>query len=61
MFASKDTPATRKTVKSIARPIVAQQIPKYKIDILNLKHSPWALSPIFQGMKVTDEKALIMD
>ncbi|XP_074275666.1 synaptotagmin-1-like [Silene latifolia] len=53
-----------KTVKDIATPIIAEQIPKYKIDSVEfVKLSLGSLPPTFQGMKVyvTDEKELIME
>lgn len=53
-----------KTAKTIADPIVAEQIPKYKIDSVEFKVlSLGSLPPTFQGMKVylTDEKELIME
>ena len=51
-------------MKNIARPIIAKQIPKYKINATEFEASTLvSLPPIFQGMKVyvTDEKVLIMD
>ncbi|CAO2815601.1 unnamed protein product [Amaranthus hypochondriacus] len=53
-----------KTVKDIATPIIAEQIPKYKIDSVEFeKLTLGSLPPTFQGMKVyvTDEKELIME
>lgn len=53
-----------KTVKNIAIPIVAEQIPKYKIDSVEFETlTLGSLPPTFQGMKVyvTDEKELIME
>lgn len=53
-----------KTVKEIAKPIIAEQIPKYKIDSVEFEVlSLGTLPPTFQGMKVyiTDEKELIME
>lgn len=53
-----------KTVKDIATPIIAEQIPKYKIDNVEFETlSLGSLPPTFQGMKVymTDEKELIME
>ncbi|KAL9244857.1 hypothetical protein vseg_018578 [Gypsophila vaccaria] len=53
-----------KTVKEIATPIIAEQIPKYKIDSVEFeKLTLGSLPPTFQGMKVyvTDEKELIME
>ncbi|RDX62298.1 Synaptotagmin-2, partial [Mucuna pruriens] len=53
-----------KTVKNIAKPIIAEQIPKYKIDSVEFETlTLGSLPPTFQGMKVyvTDEKELIME
>ncbi|CAI0557707.1 unnamed protein product [Linum tenue] len=53
-----------KTVQEIAKPIIAEQIPKYKIDSVEFeKLTLGSLPPTFQGMKVyvTDEKELIME
>ncbi|KAL8138624.1 hypothetical protein V2J09_004625 [Rumex salicifolius] len=53
-----------KTVKTIATPIIAEQIPKYKIDSVEFDSlTLGTLPPTFQGMKVymTDEKELIME
>lgn len=53
-----------KTVKTIATPIIAEQIPKYKIDAVEFESlTLGTLPPTFQGMKVylTDEKELIME
>ncbi|XP_038716247.1 synaptotagmin-2 isoform X2 [Tripterygium wilfordii] len=53
-----------KTVKSIAKPIIAEQIPKYKINSVEFEAlTLGSLPPTFQGMKVylTDEKELIME
>ncbi|KAG4934540.1 hypothetical protein JHK87_048542 [Glycine soja] len=53
-----------KTARSIAKPIIAEQIPKYKIDSVEFEElSLGSLPPTFQGMKVyvTDEKELIME
>ncbi|THG15796.1 hypothetical protein TEA_023656 [Camellia sinensis var. sinensis] len=53
-----------KTVKNIAGPIIAEQIPKYKIDSVEFEAlSLGSLPPTFQGMKVylTEEKELIME
>ncbi|CAO2813747.1 unnamed protein product [Amaranthus hypochondriacus] len=53
-----------KTIKDIATPIIAEQIPKYKIDSVEFqKLTLGSLPPTFQGMKVyvTDEKELIME
>ncbi|OWM80931.1 synaptotagmin-2 [Punica granatum] len=53
-----------KTVKTIAKPIIAEQIPKYKIDSVEFETlTLGTLPPTFHGMKVylTDEKELIME
>ncbi|KAK7258028.1 hypothetical protein RIF29_32410 [Crotalaria pallida] len=53
-----------KTAKNIAKPIIAEQIPKYKIDAVEFETlTLGSLPPTFQGMKVfmTDEKELIME
>lgn len=53
-----------KTAKNIAKPIIAEQIPKYKIDSVEFEAlTLGSLPPTFQGMKVyaTDEKELIME
>ncbi|XP_042508587.1 synaptotagmin-1 [Macadamia integrifolia] len=53
-----------KTVKTIAKPIIAEQIPKYKIESVEFETlTLGSLPPTFQGMKVytTDEKELIME
>ncbi|XP_019450982.1 PREDICTED: synaptotagmin-1-like [Lupinus angustifolius] len=53
-----------KTAKNIAKPIIADQIPKYKIDSVEFETlTLGSLPPTFQGMKVylTDEKELIME
>ncbi|XP_059459922.1 synaptotagmin-2-like [Corylus avellana] len=53
-----------KTVRTIAKPIIAEQIPKYKIDSVEFEVlSLGTLPPTFPGMKVyvTDEKELIME
>ncbi|XP_061342089.1 synaptotagmin-2-like [Gastrolobium bilobum] len=53
-----------KTAKEIAKPIIAEQIPKYKIDSVEfVTLTLGSLPPTFQGMKVyvTDEKELIME
>lgn len=53
-----------KTAKNIAKPIIAEQIPKYKIDSVEFEElTLGSLPPTFQGMKVymTDEKELIME
>ncbi|KAJ1424155.1 Synaptotagmin-like mitochondrial-lipid-binding domain, partial [Sesbania bispinosa] len=53
-----------KTARNIAKPIIAEQIPKYKIDSVEFEElNLGSLPPTFQGMKVysTDEKELIME
>ncbi|CAJ2675773.1 synaptotagmin-2-like [Trifolium pratense] len=53
-----------KTARTIAKPIIAEQIPKYKIDSVEFDElNLGSLPPTFQGMKVysTDEKELIME
>ncbi|PON93920.1 Synaptotagmin-like mitochondrial-lipid-binding domain containing protein [Trema orientale] len=53
-----------KTAKTIAKPIIAEQIPKYKIESVDFEAlTLGSLPPTFQGMKVyeTDEKELIME
>ncbi|KAF5448977.1 hypothetical protein F2P56_029467 [Juglans regia] len=53
-----------KTARNIAKPIIAEQIPKYKIDSVEFETlTLGSLPPTFQGMKVyvTDEKELIME
>ncbi|XP_061363700.1 synaptotagmin-2-like isoform X2 [Gastrolobium bilobum] len=53
-----------KTARNIAKPIIAEQIPKYKIDSVEFEVlTLGSLPPTFQGMKVysTDEKELIME
>ncbi|KAK7860943.1 synaptotagmin-1 [Quercus suber] len=53
-----------KTAKNIAKPIIAEQIPKYKIESVEFESlTLGSLPPTFQGMKVylTDEKELIME
>ncbi|XP_057440446.1 synaptotagmin-2-like [Lotus japonicus] len=53
-----------KTAENIAKPIIAEQVPKYKIDSVEFeKLTLGSLPPTFQGMKVymTDEKELIME
>ncbi|CAN1276536.1 SYT2 [Linum perenne] len=53
-----------KTALEIAKPIIAEQIPKFKIDSVEFeKLTLGSLPPTFQGMKVyvTDEKELIME
>ncbi|GAA0146254.1 membrane trafficking regulatory protein [Lithospermum erythrorhizon] len=52
------------TAKNIAKPIIAQQIPNYKIDSVDFQtFTLGSLPPTFQGMKVyvTQEKELIME
>lgn len=53
-----------KMTKKIAEPIIAEQIPKYKIDAVEFETlTLGCLPPTFQGMKVynTEEKELIME
>ncbi|XP_052202854.1 synaptotagmin-2-like [Diospyros lotus] len=53
-----------KTAKNIAEPIIAEQIPKYKIKSIEFKTlTLGSLPPTFQGMKVyiTEDKELIME
>lgn len=53
-----------KTARSIAKPIIAEQIPKYKIDSVEFETlTLGSLPPIFSGMKVytTEDKELIME
>ncbi|XP_047983391.1 synaptotagmin-2-like [Salvia hispanica] len=53
-----------KTVKQIAEPIIAEQIPQYKIDSVEFEQlTLGGLPPTFQGMKVytTEEKELMME
>ncbi|KAJ8560340.1 hypothetical protein K7X08_004398 [Anisodus acutangulus] len=53
-----------RTAKNIAAPIIAEQIPKYKIDSVEFETvTLGSLPPTFQGMKiyVTDEKELMME
>lgn len=53
-----------KTARNIAKPIIAEQIPKFKIDSVEFEAlTLGSLPPTFQGMKVyaTDEKELIME
>ncbi|GFS38711.1 synaptotagmin A [Actinidia rufa] len=53
-----------KTAISIAKPIIAEQIPKYKIESVEFEtFTLGSLPPTFHGMKVyvTDEKELIME
>ncbi|KAG2321198.1 hypothetical protein Bca52824_014411 [Brassica carinata] len=50
--------------KSIAKPIIAEQIPNYKIDSVEFEMlTLGSLPPTFQGMKVyaTDDKEIIME
>ncbi|OMO92773.1 C2 calcium-dependent membrane targeting [Corchorus olitorius] len=52
------------TAKNIAKPIIEEQIPKYKIDAVEFETlTLGSLPPTFQGMKVyvTEEKELIME
>ncbi|CAN6485289.1 unnamed protein product [Victoria cruziana] len=56
--------AVCKMAKEIAKPIIAEQIPKFKIDSVEFETlTLGTLPPTFQGMKVyiTDEKELIME
>ncbi|XP_073289992.1 synaptotagmin-2-like [Primulina huaijiensis] len=56
--------ATCKMAKKIVEPIIAEQIPKYKIDSVDIETlTLGCLPPTFQGMKVysTEEKELIME
>ncbi|KAL3514786.1 hypothetical protein ACH5RR_027503 [Cinchona calisaya] len=53
-----------KTAKKIAEPIIAKQIPKYKIESVQFEAlTLGCLPPTFQGMKVytTEEQELIME
>ncbi|KAM7517283.1 hypothetical protein LguiA_006866 [Lonicera macranthoides] len=53
-----------KTVKNIVAPIIAEQIPNYKIDAVDFEAlTLGCLPPTFQGMKVydTEERELIME
>ncbi|XP_043812478.1 synaptotagmin-2 isoform X2 [Manihot esculenta] len=53
-----------KTARTIAKPIIAEQIPKYKIDSVEFEElTLGSIPPTFQGMKVyvTDEKELIIE
>lgn len=53
-----------KTAENIAKPLIAEQIQKYKIESVEFqKLTLGSLPPTFQGMKVyvTDEKELIME
>ncbi|CAL5384694.1 unnamed protein product [Camellia sinensis] len=57
-------PYLDKTAKNIAEPIIAEQIPKYKIQSVGFETlTLGSLPPTFQGMKiyVTEEKELIME
>ncbi|XP_041015936.1 synaptotagmin-1-like [Juglans microcarpa x Juglans regia] len=52
------------TARNIAKPIIADQVPKYKIESVEFEaFTLGSLPPTFQGMKVyiTDEKELIME
>ncbi|GLT75306.1 hypothetical protein SLA2020_470400 [Shorea laevis] len=52
------------TAQKIAKPIIAEQIPKYKIQSVEFETlTLGSLPPIFQGMKVytTDENEIIME
>ncbi|XP_022769209.1 synaptotagmin-2 isoform X1 [Durio zibethinus] len=52
------------TARNIAKPIISEQIPKYKIQSVEFETlTLGTLPPTFQGMKVyvTDEKELIME
>lgn len=53
-----------KTAREISKPIIAEQIPKYKIESVDFHTlTLGCLPPTFQGMKVyvTEEKELIME
>ncbi|XP_021755307.1 synaptotagmin-2-like [Chenopodium quinoa] len=53
-----------KTARDISKPIIAEHIPKYKIESVDFETlSLGTLPPTFQGMKVytTEEKELIME
>ncbi|CAI9764335.1 unnamed protein product [Fraxinus pennsylvanica] len=53
-----------KTAKNIANPIIAEQIPKYKIESVEFEElTLGSLPPTFQGMKVfvTEERELMME
>ncbi|CAH9144175.1 unnamed protein product [Cuscuta epithymum] len=53
-----------RTAKTIAKPIIEEQIPKYKIDSVEFETlTLGSLPPTLQGMKVylTDEKELILE
>ncbi|GAB2219463.1 hypothetical protein Drorol1_Dr00007099 [Drosera rotundifolia] len=53
-----------KMVKNMVKPIIAEQIPKYKIDSVEFETlTLGSLPPTFQGMKVysTEDKELIME
>nr|DAD46774.1 TPA_asm: hypothetical protein HUJ06_016711 [Nelumbo nucifera] len=63
-FIANMWPYLDKMAKNIAKPIIAEQIPKYKIDSVEFEAlTLGSLPPTFQGMKVyiTDEKELIME
>ncbi|KAF3796448.1 Synaptotagmin-1 [Nymphaea thermarum] len=56
--------AVCKMVKEMSKPIIAEQIPKFKINSMEFETlTLGTLPPTFQGMKVytTDEKELIME
>lgn len=56
--------AVCKTARDIAKPIVAEQIPKYKIESVEFEVlTLGSLPPTFEGVKVyiTDEKEVIME
>ncbi|XP_059653990.1 synaptotagmin-1-like isoform X2 [Cornus florida] len=53
-----------KTAETIAKPIIAEEIPKYKIDSVEFEtFTLGSLPPTFQGIKtyMTEEKELIME
>ncbi|KAG5033611.1 hypothetical protein JHK87_008521 [Glycine soja] len=52
-----------KTAKNIAKPIIDEQIPKYKIDSVEFEELTRVFAANFSRMKVyeTDEKELIME
>ncbi|KAL9244037.1 hypothetical protein vseg_017854 [Gypsophila vaccaria] len=53
-----------KTAREISKPIIAEQIPKYKVESVDFQTlSLGTLPPTFQGMKIytTEEKELIME
>ncbi|KAF2324706.1 hypothetical protein GH714_016409 [Hevea brasiliensis] len=63
MWPCLDT-AICKTARTIAKPIIGEQIPKYKIDSVEFEElTLGSMPPTFQGMKVyiTDEKELIIE